>query len=283
MASLKQINRRIKSVRNTQQITRAMKMVAAAGLRRAQRDLIQARPYTDKLVEILKRVNDVTNILEHDLLAPRTGGKELYIVFASDRGLCGSFNAYVNRFAEDLIRQHEDGAIVFTVGNKAGEYFRYRQIDIEREYTDMGDHVKLSQAEEIAEAVLERYLSGEVSKVHLIYVRFKSAMSRTQECFQLLPIIPPEADGGLKTEYILDPSPERVLDELLPRYVMMTMFRAMLESKASEQGARMAAMDAATNNAEEMIRKLTIIRNRARQAAITTEISEIVGGADALK
>jgi len=283
MASLKEITRRIKSVKNTQQITRAMKMVAAANLRKAQRSLFEARPYTDKTIEMLKRVGEVTDMTQHKLLDIREGNKELFIVVAADRGLCGSFNAQINRFASDLVDEVDGETSVIVVGNKAKEYFRYRNYNIVGEYTDIGDKIQYSKAREIAEAVTEYYLNGVVDRVKVVYARFKNTMVRENSSFELLPVAPIESEPGIKVEYIFDPSPEEVLDELLPRYISMTLFRAMLEAKASEQGSRMAAMDSATKNAEDMIKSLTIKKNRARQAAITTEISEIVGGAEALK
>jgi F-type H+-transporting ATPase subunit gamma len=283
MANLKEITRRIKSVKNTQQITRAMKMVAAANLRKAQNSLFQARPYTDKMIEMLERIGEVTDISQHDLLSVRDVKKELYIVVAADRGLCGSFNAQLNRFASDTIDEVETDASIIVVGNKAKEYFSYRNYNIIGEYLDLGDNVSYSRAQEIAEAVTTYYLNGLVDSVKIVYARFVNTMVRKNTNFELLPVAPPQKPAGIKIEYIFDPSPESVLDELLPRYIATTLFRAMLESKASEQGSRMAAMDAATKNAEKMIKKLTIQKNRARQAAITTEISEIVGGAEALK
>lgn len=260
-----------------------MKMVAAANLRKAQKSLYEARPYTDKIIEMLKRIGEVTDITEHELLNIRDGSKELFIVVAADRGLCGNFNAQVNRFGSDLVDGIDGETSVIVVGNKAKDYFRYRNYNIIGEYTDLGDKIGYSQAREIAEAVTTYYLNGVVDRVKVVYARFKNTMVRENSSFELLPVAPIEGEPGIKVEYIFDPTPEEVLDELLPRYISMTLFRAMLESKASEQGARMAAMDAATKNAEDMIKTLTIQKNRARQAAITTEISEIVGGAEALK
>ncbi len=283
MANLKEITRRIKSVKNTQQITRAMKMVAAANLRKAQNSLFEARPYTDKMIEMLGRIGEVTDITKHELLNVRDISKELYIVVAADRGLCGSFNAQVNRFASDTIDGVDSEASVIVVGNKAKEYFSYRNYNIIGEYVDLGDTIRYSKAQEIAEAVTTYYLNGLVDSVKIVYARFVNTMVRKNESLELLPVAPPERPPGIRIEYIFDPTPDKVLDELLPRYIATTLFRALLESKASEQGSRMAAMDAATKNAEKMIKQLTIQKNRARQAAITTEISEIVGGAEALK
>lgn len=283
MASLKEVTRRIKSVNNTKQITRAMKMVAAAKLRRAQISLFEARPFTDKIVDMLKRVGESTDISAHELFDIREGNKELFIVVAADKGLCGNFNAQINRYANELMDNSEGEASIIVVGRKARDYFRYRNYNIIGEYTNLGDEIEYTQAKEIADAVTAYYLGGIVDSVRVVYARFKNTLVRENASFELLPVTPIEKETGMNIEYIIDPSPEEVLDQLLPIYISMTLFRAMLESNASEQGSRMAAMEAATQNAEEMIKKLTVKRNRARQAAITTEISEIVGGAEALK
>ena len=282
MANLKDIKRRIKSVKNTQQITRAMKMVAAAKLRRAQTELLQARPYSDKIVEMLNRVGEVTDLNEHELLTNRQGNRVLYIVVTSDRGLCGSYNAQINRFAAEIVSNNDQASII-AVGSKGRDFFGNRDFNVIGEYIDIGDNVEYSKAKEIADAVVTYFLENVFDQVKIVYAHFKNTMTRKITVHDLLPVVPPEKTEGVKVEYIFDPSPAEVLDELLPRYISVTLFRAMLESKASEQGARMAAMDAATKNAEELIKKLIILRNRARQAAITTEISEIVGGAEALK
>ncbi len=282
MANLKDIKRRIKSVKNTQQITRAMKMVAAAKLRRAQTVLLQARPYADKIIEMLARVGEVTDLNQHQLLTDRDGKRILYIVIAADRGLCGSYNAQVNRFASELIKKNPEASVI-SVGTRVRDYFAKRSYNVIGEYIDVGDNIEYRQAHEIAEAVITYFLNDVVDSVKIVYTHYKNTMSRKNAVIDLLPAVPPEKREGVKVEYIFDPSPTEVLNELLPRYIATTLYRAMLESKASEQGAKMAAMDAATKNAEDMIKKLTIQKNRARQAAITREISEIVGGADALK
>ena len=282
MANLKDIKRRIKSVKNTQQITRAMKMVAAAKLRRAQSTLLKARPYADKISEMLDRVGEVTDLNLHPLLQVHEGNRTLYIVIAGDRGLCGSFNAQINRFADEQMAEVAETSVI-AVGARARDYFAKGKHNLIGEYTDLGDHISYNQAHEIAEAVMTYYLNDVVDSVKIVYSHFKNSMVRTLAVHNLLPAVPPTREPGIKIEYIFDPSPEEVLDVLLPSYISTILHRAMLESKASEQGARMAAMDSATKNAEEMIKKLTIKKNRARQAAITTEISEIVSGAEALK
>lgn len=282
MANLKDIKRRIASVKNTQQITRAMKMVSAAKMRRAQSALLEARPYADKLVEMLYRIGEVTDLSEHALLEQRTGQKTLYIVVAADRGLCGGYNSHICRYAQTLLDADASGSVI-TVGSKARDFFVKRGYNVIGEYVDIGDYVSYDTAKEIADAVVAYFLNGIVDAVKVVYAHFINTVMRQQEVINLLPVAPEASGSGVKVAYIFDPSPMEVLDVLLPRYIATTLHRAMLEGKASEQGARMAAMDAATKNADEMIKKLTIKYNRARQAAITTEISEIVGGAEALK
>ena len=286
MPGMRDIKRRINSVRSTQQITKAMKMVAAANLRKAQANLLAARPYTDELVEVMGRLTGAKDeSYTHPLLEERAGGKVIYVVLAADRGLCGGYNHSIIRKTTNVIQAdgHEDIALV-TVGRRGKEYFRRRNYELLEDYVDLGDIPDFIQARELARAIMSLYDKEHLGKVNLAYTGFKSAISQKPTVVQLLPVKPPvnSAQETADVDYIYEPGEREVLDTLLPRYVETLVYRAVLEAKASEHGARMVAMDNATGNAEEMIAKLILSFNRARQAAITREISEIVGGADAL-
>ncbi len=287
MPGMRDIKRRIRSVHNTQQITKAMKMVAAAKLRRAQANLLAARPYTDKLVDVMSRlVGAIDEGYSHPLIDIRDEGKIAYVVLAGDKGLCGGYNHNVIKKNENLLNEHSyDNKGLVTVGRKSKEYFARRSVDIIEDYVDLGDVPDFIQARELAREIVRLYKENDLQKVYLTYTQFKSAISQTPKSVQLLPV---ETDNDSKTEskqvdYIYEPNEVEILDVLLPRYVETVVYRAVLESKASEHGSRMTAMSSATDNASEMIDKLTLSFNRARQAAITNEITEIVGGADALE
>lgn len=289
MASARDIRRRIRSVKNTQQITRAMKMVAAAKLRRAQEAVTAARPYTKKLGQVLGRVSSAAGGgISHPLMEVREVKKTAYIMVTADRGLCGGFNANVIRRATAELNRHDHPALI-AVGRRGRDYFRRRNVNIAAEYVNIGD-VNFSKAKEIAQLVIDQYTAGEVDEVNLIFSEFVNTLTQRPVTVKLLPIERPaeaEQAEGEETKamvsYMFEPDAEAVLGELLPKYIEVSIFRAMLEAKAGEEGARMTAMDSATNNARDMIDKLTLSLNRARQAAITKEISEIVGGAAALE
>lgn len=282
MASAQDIRRRIKSVKNTQQITKAMKMVAAAKLRRAQEAVTSARPFALKIKEVLSRVAAASGGASHPLLEVREIKKTAYVVITADRGLCGGFNANVLRRAAGEVKNLNATAIV-GVGRKSRDFFNRRGYDMAAAYVGLGETIQFSQAKEIAKFVMDKYVAGDFDEVYLVFSEFVNVLTQSPVTVKLLPVeTPAEEAKGPKVEYIYEPSAEAVLSELLPTYVESTVFRAMLEAKAGEQGARMTAMDSATKNAKDMINKLTLSLNRARQAAITKEISEIVGGAAAL-
>lgn len=286
MASMQDIRRRAKSVRNIEQITRAMKMVSAAKLRRAQNTLFSARPYADKMEAVLRRLGSRTDTSLHPLLASREVKRTGFVVITSDRGLAGGFSANVIRTAEQAMKQYEREQIALvTVGRKGRDYFKRRNYEIIGDFVGLGEEIQFSQAQTISESIIGLYQGGLLDEIYLVYPQFISTVTQRQMVTLLLPMQPPVAEqtGTAEAEYLFEPTPEAVLDSLLPRYVATLVYRALLESKASEHGARMAAMDAATKNAEELIKELTLSFNRARQAAITREISEIVGGAEALK
>ncbi len=286
MASMQDIRRRAKSVKNIEQITRAMKMVSAAKLRRAQNTLFAARPYAAKMEAVLRRLGGRTDTSLHPLLASREVKRTGFVVITSDRGLAGGFSANVIRTAEQAMNKHEREQIALvTVGRKGRDYFKRRNYEIIGDFVGLGEEIQFSQAHTISESIIALYQGGLLDEIYLVYPEFVSTVTQRQTVTLLLPMQPPAAEktGVAEAEYLFEPTPEAVLDSLLPRYVATLVYRALLESKASEHGARMAAMDAATKNAEELIKELTLSFNRARQAAITREISEIVGGAEALK
>jgi len=288
MANLKSIKKRIVSVKNTRQITKAMKMVSAAKLRRAQENVVAARPYAKKLSEVLQRLAQSQEGDGHPLLEKRTAEKALVILVTSDRGLCGGFNANISKAAERFIKERQgDYAEIslLTIGRKGYEFLKNRQT-IRKNYTGVLSSLNYQTAAMLAQEVIEGYLAADYDEVFLLYNAFRSVMSQDITLQQLLPITPPEAAGEaaeIAQEYIYEPSKGELLGELLPKYIEVTMFKAMLESIASEHGARMTAMDSASKNATEMIGKLTLVYNRARQAAITTELMEIISGAESIK
>lgn len=281
MASARDLRRRIKSIKSTQQITKAMKMVAAAKLRKAQERVIAARPFAGKVKEVLARLSSSNSGVSHPLLAVRNPEKVLYVLITADRGLCGGYNANIMRMCAGALRE-KPGSLV-PVGRKGRDFFRRRGFTIESEFVGLGEDIPFAVAKEIGDLLVNYYEKEKFDEVYLLFTEFKSAMTQTPTKIKLLPVEPPAEDGkGGQIDYIYEPTPEELLSSLLPKYIETTIYRALLESKASEQGARMTAMGSATDNASEMIDKLTLSLNRARQAAITKEISEIVGGANAL-
>jgi len=281
VAGAQDIRRRIRSVRNMQQITKAMKMVSAAKLRKAQLKLNAARPYANQLQGVLERLAQVQMDEVHPLLKKRPVQKVVYVLITSDRGLCGGYNANLIRKTSGLIAETKQEVKLVTVGRKGRDFFRRGKIESLGEYTGLGDNPSYNQAKEIAQAVVRLYVNGEADEVYIMYTEFVTAMTQRPAQIKLLPIDKPE--GKQSKQYIFEPSPEEILSNLLPKYVETQIFRTILEGKASEQGARMTAMSSATDNAKDMIERLSLAMNRARQAAITTEISEIVSGAAALE
>jgi F-type H+-transporting ATPase subunit gamma len=288
MATLKAIRKRIGSVRNTQQITKAMKMVSAAKLRRAQESAVQARPYAEKMTELLKNVAARVSSEAHALLTAREEKKIQLVLFTSDRGLCGGYNSNLIRAAEGFIRQHSGGQEIelTLVGRKGGDYFRRRGAKIVDRYIDILRKAPDELAAEIAQKLISRFISGETDAVYILYSRFRSALSQVPTLEKLLPVAlaeTSEAEAQQQTEYLYEPSVQQLLASLLPRITDVAVQRALLEATASEHGARMTAMESATGNAAKMIGSLTLQMNRARQASITRELLEIVGTAEALK
>jgi F-type H+-transporting ATPase subunit gamma len=289
MPSLRDIRRRIASVKNTQQITNAMKMVSAAKLQRAQDRVMAARPYSEHLQQLIAQLDTRVSPTAHPLLTPREEGKTLVVVVTSDRGLCGGFNTNVQRAAAELVRRLGGNAQVdvIAIGKKGRDFLAYRRIDLRAAYIELFvRQVVYAQARELAQQLITAYEQEGYREVLVIYNRFRSAMQQIVTTVRLLPL---SAHTSAETEptepfdYIYEPSPERVLDSLLRREVEVQLFQIFLESFAGEHGARMTAMDSATENATEMIASLTLTFNRARQAAITKELIEVVSGADALQ
>ena len=285
-AGVKDLKRRIRSIKNTQQITKAMKMVAAAKLRRAQEAAEKSRPYTETLKGTLARLVGVSADVEHPLLVKRDDVTKVgYIVVTADRGLCGGYNTNIIRTATDSIaadeRKPENGIIA--VGRKGRDFFRKR-IGVEAEFVNLGDKISYSDAREISQYIINAYENEEYDEIYLVYAKFINVLRQVPTVVKILPIEPPEASEAdeRNVEYIYEPSAESILLNLLPRYLGSQIYHAMLEGKASEQGARMTAMGNASQNAGEIIGNLTLKMNKVRQAAITDEILDIVGGAEAL-
>ena len=295
MPTFRDIKRRIASVKSTQQITRAMKLVAAAKLRRAQARITEARPYCRTLDEMvadlaLRSPRDLHPLLRE--AAPEGGDgtiRKLLVVITGDRGLCGAFNSNIIRRSVDLLRADQDNPqvslLLLVVGRKARDFYRRRgQVAIRSEYVNFFDKLAFSHAAKIGQDIASAFVAGEVDRVRLIYNEFRSAASQRLVVETLLPIESAAGeDASSAVEYLFEPSPEAILQSLLPRHVETQVYRALMESLAAEYGARMTAMDNATKNASEMIDLLTIQFNKARQERITKELLEIVSGAEALR
>ena len=291
MASLIDIRRRLRSVKSTQQITKAMKMVAAAKLRRAQERVVGARPYAKLLVDVLDSVRAHAGEVTHPLLAEREEKRVLILVVAGDRGLAGAFNTNVNRATGQLLAAHPEWTQVriLPVGRKALEFWRRRKIPLtEKTYSGIFATLKYADAKEIAGFLAEEFLEDRIDAAYIVVNEFRSILSQVVHADRLLPLAPKvaaekDASAGPGVEYLFEPDAPTILAWLLPRYLEFTVFRALAESAAAEMGARMTAMDSASKNAGDMIDKLTLTYNRARQARITKELIEIVSGAAALE
>ena len=284
MATLREIRRRIRSVRNTAQITKTMEMVSAAKLRRAQSAVEAARPYATLLREVLHNLAQASGEVLHPAFVRReTVRARALVLVTSDRGLAGAFNANLIRAAEVRMRETGRPTRLVLLGKKGYDYFRRRNADILAFRNDMGGVADWKYAEALSKDLLERFLSGEIDEVDLVTTHFKSALSREIVLEPLLPLGAERAEGAPSRDYIFEPGPEEIIARIVPYFLAMRIFTAMAESGASEHGARMIAMGSATKNANEMIQTLTLHMNRTRQATITREIVEIVGGAEALK
>ena len=285
MATLRDIKRRIRSVQSTQQITKAMEMVAASKLRRAQARVLAARPYARGMDAMLENLAPLAAEAGHPLFAPRPVGRRLLVVMGADRGLCGSYNAHLVRTAESYLRAPEgQGTRLFLIGRKARDYFKRRRYEVFEVRTELPAEARLETAQALSARLQELFLGGEADAVDLLYTQFVSMLSRRVVRETFLPVAPrAAAAAAAPRDYLFEPAPRALLGELLPRYATTKLLQALAESLASEHSARMVAMSAATKNAGEMIDALVLKRNRLRQAGITKELAEIVGGAEALK
>jgi F-type H+-transporting ATPase subunit gamma len=296
VANLKAIRKRIITVKSTQKITRAMKMVAGARLNRAQARILAIRSYAVKSGQVLAEVTASARQREsagggadHPLLARRPENSTLLLVITSDRGLCGAFNSSILRRAEREWHEREakgQKVTIYTIGRKGRDYFRRRNAPVGHIFAGIWDKLDLEQARNVARIVLKPFLASEVDAIYLVYNEFKSAMSQkvvVEPLFPLPNLATEDEEFAIVREFAYEPNKEALLERLVPMYIEISILRALLESMASELGARMTAMDSATKNASEMIDRLTLVYNRARQAAITTELMEIIGGAEALK
>ena len=286
MATLREIRTRIASVKSTQQITNAMKMVAWAKLRRAQEKILATRPYAYKLQSVVGHLIARVENIDHVLLNTRPVEKILLVIVTADRGLCGAFNANIIRRAVTQIESYADQEVsLFVIGKKGYEFFSRRSFAISNHKINFFNHLDFYHAQEIASYLIESYSMGQFDKIEILYNEFKSAVRQDEALEQFLPFKPDEEmkESASKVDYLYEPDKEEILKAIVQKQLNVQMWKVLLESNAAEQGARMTAMESATDNAEELISKLTLHYNRARQAAITKEISEIVGGSEALK
>jgi F-type H+-transporting ATPase subunit gamma len=290
MPSLQSLRRKIAAVKNTQKITKAMKMVAAAKLKRAQDRILSSRAYAHKLRDVMANLSRRVNRAAHPLLQKRTGSKIEVLVITSDRGLCGAFNTNIVRKAVETLREHEGRGhkvTVSLVGRKSRDFFRRRNWTIRQQWTEVFDKLSFEHALDMGQDLTDNFVKGTFDELYVIYNEFKSAIQQRVIVERLFPIEALEADGtasaALGGSYEYEPDEDELLRALLPKHFQIQAYRILLESSAAEQGARMAAMDGATRNAGELIKKVTLYYNKTRQTAITKELMDIVGGAEALK
>jgi F-type H+-transporting ATPase subunit gamma len=283
MPALIDIRRRIRSVRSTQQITKAMKMVSAAKLRRAQEAMFAARPYARKMMEVLNSMASRATPDAHPLLQERGHEKVLLVVITADKGLCGAFNANIIRTAGRFLADRKDGAVELAlVGRKGRDFFRRRAVKVRSARVGVFQALRYQAARELAQELMQSFTSGEADQVFLVYNEFKSVIQQRLVIDRLLPIERHALHAQEPSlDYLYEPEPAGIFATILPKHVEVQVWKALLESQAAEQGARMTSMDAATNNASEMIDRLTLHMNKVRQAAITNEIIEVVSGAGA--
>ena len=285
MASGKEIKRRIRSVQSTGKITKAMKLVSASKLRRAQGSVVSARPYKDKLKEVLSRlVASAGASVSDPLLEVREVKRVGYVVFASNKGLAGGYNANIMKEAFAQVKASEEQGYevgIVAVGKKARDFFSKRGYTIDEEFLAVNDIPSAADADAITKMIKTAYVTGKYDEVHIVYAEFRSAMSQIPKTVKVLPIETPESEAADGLDYIFEPSPDIVLSQILPLYLANQVFSALTEAKAGEHGARMTAMSSASDNAAALVARLDLEYNRARQASITQEITEIVGGASA--
>ena len=286
MPSLQALRRKIGGVKSTQKITKAMKMVAAAKLRRAQERALAGRPYAERMSDIFHRVSGRVNRSIHPLFAERPVKRVEVLVITSDRGLCGSFNVNVQRRAVEFLRAREGEGVdvrMSLVGRKGRDFFQRRKWTVRKEWTGIFDRLSIEHATEMAEDLVDRYVSQDLDELYVFYNYYWSVMKQKVTPERLLPIKPPEDARFSGGAYLYEPEEEALLPLLLPKFIQVRLFHILLESSAAEFAARMMAMDGATRNANELLKKLTLVYNKSRQSAITKELLDIVSGAEALK
>lgn len=285
MATLKSIRARIKAAKNIQQITKAMKLVAAARLRKATDKVLEARPYSEKMREFMLSISSAGELPSHPLLEKRPVEKYCVILITADRGLAGTYNTSMIRKANEFLRNTPGQAKLLCVGKKGAQFFGKRGFEVTNLISVPTAGARLEDALEVTRLARDMFESGEVDAIYLCYSKFYSPIRQVPQAIQLLPIEPPqeEEDAGGSKAYLFEPDPAQLVGILLPKYVLTLIYQAMLEATASEHGARMTAMTSATDAAGDMIQSLTLTANQARQASITKEILEVVGGAEALK
>lgn len=290
MANLKEVRNRITSVSSTQQITKAMKMVSAAKLKRATNAIVQLRPYADKLREILANVSASVEEGASPFVAERKPNKVLVVVISSNRGLAGAFNTNVIKKASQLIQskyaeqQRAGNVSIIAIGKKGHDFFARRQYNVLGNNNELYQNLDFEHTSNITESIMKGFSEGEFDRVEVVYTQFRNAAVQFLRSEQLLPLVPEAsaADDVSEVDYIIEPSKDKIVEELIPKAIKTQLYKAVLDSHASEHGARMTAMDKATDNAGELLKELKLSYNQARQAAITTELTEIVSGAAAL-
>jgi len=283
VATLRDIRTRIRSIRSTAQITKTMEMVSASKLRRAQVAVESARPYATQLREVLGNLAQASSDVLHPAFTRREVKRRAIVLVTSDRGLCGAFNANLIRAAEVRMRERREATSLVLIGKKGYDYFRRRGATVLAHRSDLGGKASWKYAEDVSRDLLRRFESGELDEIDLLYTHFKSALVRSIVLEPYLPLGGETAQTATKRDYLFEPGPEEILARIVPYFLAMRLYMALAESAASEHGARMIAMGSATKNANELIQTLTLHMNRTRQATITREIVEIVGGAEALK
>jgi len=283
VATLRDIRTRIRSIRSTAQITKTMEMVSASKLRRAQVAVESARPYATQLREVLGNLAQASSDVLHPAFTRREVKRRAIVLVTSDRGLCGAFNANLIRAAEVRMRERREATSLVLIGKKGYDYFRRRVATVLAHRSDLGGKASWKYAEDVSRDLLRRFESGELDEIDLLYTHFKSALVRSIVLEPYLPLGGDAAQTTVKRDYLFEPGPEEILARIVPYFLAMRLYMALAESAASEHGARMIAMGSATKNSNELIQTLTLHMNRTRQATITREIVEIVGGAEALK
>ncbi len=281
---LRELRKRIKSVQSTQKITRSFELIAASRIVRAERRVKEARPFAERLQQVIRDLAATAGQVDHPILKTHDDRPAAYIVVTADRGLAGAYNANVLRLYERT-RRETPNAVTYAIGRKALAAFRFRKIALEAEWSGFSDAPTYEKAREIGERIVADFSEGKIGSVKIVFTEFHSIMTQTATVTELLPLAAEEVEGGneLSATFEFEPSPEGILDELLPMYVEVRIFQTLLEAAASEHAARRRAMSSATENADEIIKNLTRVANQARQSEITSEIADIVGGAEALR